>query len=312
MPETAYQLQGPGCETRPALAPPPPGTLFLTQEAWPPSTAPHVWSDALWPPARPHLQPLGAHGLAHPEGWSHGLKAGRCDCPELLCPPPHPGQGSDWAGLLPGGPHRVGTWAQAGDALWGGLGSTGKAGATGLLDREGGCPAEPRPQGSCAQLSSAPPRPLPMSLPQMTSPLHRDGQTPHRLLCICTPSLPGCPLHSSSLPPLLYCNLSLGEGVTNPPSSPVFPGLWGFPGCGTFSAEPRKELGKLGHLVAHLSPLVLPLSICTILKKITPLTLCLPGHHPQSSPRLPPSHAASPLHSVSVSSHCHRHRLLRP
>lgn len=101
----------------------PPSTLFLTQEAWPPSTAPHVWSDALWPPARPHLQPLGAHGLAHPEGWSHGLKAGRCDCPELLCPPPP----APRAGLRLGGAASWGA-SQGGDVGMGRRRIMGRAG----------------------------------------------------------------------------------------------------------------------------------------------------------------------------------------
>lgn len=39
-----------------------------------------------WPPARPHLQPLGVRGLANLGGWSHRLDATRCDCLELLQP----------------------------------------------------------------------------------------------------------------------------------------------------------------------------------------------------------------------------------
>lgn len=181
-------------------------------------------------------------------------------------------------------------------------------GPRGLLDRK-----PPHSQGPRAATPSIPQQPFspPCSYPS-TCPLPHfipsDDLTPlqGQQRAVLQTSLHLCPVCARatspgplSLNPLLCCNHSL-QGLPNLPGSP-FPQDWGFSGCRTFSANIRKDLGKLGCLVTPPLPAAcLPPSSFTGLRPS--LGLVLPSYHPQSCPTFsfsPRLSRTDRLHSAS-------------
>lgn len=206
-------------------------------------TAPLVLSDALWHPAGSHLQPLGIHSLANLGCRSHSLNTARCDCLELLQPTAQ-GRAQTGAGLLlvraalhrgcTERLHRVGTaetdrrCITERDGQYKGMGPQVCWIETHHVVVN--APTRPRPQGSCAQHSSAPdylPPPhftpsgdLATSQGQQRPPTNFSASIASR--CQGHPSPSIFPPSSSILEPFWKVP---ERRVSNPPCFLVFPGL---------------------------------------------------------------------------------------